>query len=99
MQQNALRAQLPGGNQIGTMLLLSDVTVLAQEESNTYPVWYRLAPGSPGGYTNGSWTTLHPMNWPRLYYSSVVLRNGRVFVAAPEESLPPGGTTAELYAK
>ena len=87
----------PNGNEIGTMLLLSDGTVMAQRLSNTYGDWYRLTPDNRGGYTNGTWTTLRSMNWPRLYYSSVVLRDGRVFVAGAEESLPGGGDTAEVY--
>ena len=87
----------PNGDAIGTMLLLSDGTVMAQHFGNSSGVWYRLTPTNTGSYIYGSWTTLHSMNWPRLYYSSDVLKDGRVFVAGAEESFPGGGTTAEIY--
>jgi hypothetical protein len=78
---------------IETMLLLSDGTVMAQGGGGTN--WYRLTPGSTGGYTNGSWTTLHAMEYTRLYYSSQVLPNGHVFVAGGEYG--SGGTNGEVY--
>ena len=87
----------PNGDAIGTMLMLSDGTVMAQHLGNSNGVWYRLTPDNTGSYVNGSWTTLHSMNWPRLYYSSDVLKDGRVFVAGAEESFPGGGDTAEIY--
>lgn len=94
----------PGG--VALMLLLSDGTVMAQKSpcpdiscttvtfTNT---WYRLTPVN-GSYVHGIWTTLNPMLNTRLWYSSVVLRDGRVLVAGGE--YPTGGqagSAAEIY--
>jgi hypothetical protein len=56
--------------------------------------WYRLTPVN-GSYINGTWTTLNPMLNTRLWYSSVVLRDGKVLVAGGEYGT--GGSTAEVY--
>lgn len=78
--------------QIGLMLLLSDGTVMAHRpNSNT---WYRLTPVN-GSYVNGTWTTLSPMFDTRLWYSSAVLRDGRVLVAGGEYGT--GRSAAEVY--
>src|SRR5271156_5244756 len=68
-----------GPDSVGTMLLLSDGTVMVKE-GNTTSNWYRLTPGSTGGYTNGSWSTRTSMHYTRQYFSSDVLQDGRVFV-------------------
>lgn len=85
-------------NGIGTMLLLSDGTVMAQFSGNPSgqnSTWYRLTPGSSGGYTNGGWSTRQTDNYTRLFYSSDVLQDGRVFVAGGEYG--NGTTNAEIY--
>jgi hypothetical protein len=90
---------------INTMLLLPDGTVMAaggQPAENTFSqAWYRLTPDSTGSYVNGTWSTLAPMHYPRLYYSSQVLTNGEVFIAGAEYSTDlftgPGTTNAEIY--
>ncbi|MBS1791692.1 MAG: hypothetical protein JST85_28540 [Acidobacteria bacterium] len=91
----------PGG--VGLMLLLSDGTVMAASrvtDPNEMPtssgsrIWYRLTPVN-GSYVNGTWTTLSPMLSTRLWYSSVVLRDGRVLIAGGEYGT--GGATAEVY--
>ena len=91
----------PGG--VGLMLLLSDGTVMAASrvtDPNEIPpssgsrIWYRLTPVN-GSYIHGIWTTLSPMLSTRLWYSSVVLRDGRVLVAGGEYGT--GGSTAEVY--
>src|SRR3981081_4362779 len=73
---NALANGAPG--EVRTMLLLSDGTVMAPSGGGT--TWYRLTPDSSGHYINGTWTTRTPMTANRLYYSSAVLPDGRVFV-------------------
>jgi len=89
-------------NGVALMLLLSDGTVMAQRApyvdatkatilTNT---WYRLTPVN-GSYVNGTWTTLSAMLNSRLWYSSVVLRDGRVLVAGGEYGT--GGSAAEIY--
>jgi hypothetical protein len=79
---------------IATMLLLSDGTVMAAA-AGTQNRWYRLTPDSKGNYGNGTWSTLAPMSFTRLAYSSAVLTNGTVLVAGGEYGT--GGPTSELY--
>lgn len=86
----SLANQAPGG--VDTMLLLSDGTVMAADGNNS---WYRLTPDSHGSYANGTWTTLASMHDTRLYYSSQVLTNGRVFIAGAEYGT--GTNSAEIY--
>jgi hypothetical protein len=81
----------PGG--IGTMLLLTDGTVMAQNGSGA--AWCRLTPDIHGSYVNGTWSSLAPMNYTRLYGSSDVLRDGRVFIAGAEYGT--GTNSAEVY--
>jgi hypothetical protein len=79
---------------INTMLLLSDGTVMGAG-ANTETGWYRLTPDSTGSYVNGTWSTLAPMNFTRLYYSSDVLTNGCVLIAGAEYGT--GTTNSEVY--
>jgi hypothetical protein len=91
-----LQTNAPNG--IGTMLLLSDGTVMAQFSGNVSGQnsnWFKLTPGSTGGYTNGFWTNLNSMHYTRLFYSSDVLTNGQVFIAGGEDGT--GNTNAEIY--
>ena len=82
---------------IGTMVLLSDGTVLA-EGGGTVNTWYKLTPDASGSYVNGTWSNLASMHHTRLYMASNVLRDGRVFVAGGEYSDAGGETnTAETY--
>src|ERR1051325_3700792 len=78
---------------VDTMLLLSDGTVMAANAGGS--VWYRLTPDIHGSYVNGTWTTLAAMHDTRLYYSSAVLRDGRVFVAGGEYGT--GTSNGEVY--
>ena len=91
----------PGG--VGLMLLLSDGTVMAASRvadpaevppSSGSRIWYRLTPDIHGSYINGTWTTLNSMRDTRLWYSSAVLRDGRVLIAGAEYGT--GGSTAEI---
>jgi hypothetical protein len=77
---------------VGTMLLLTDGTVLALE-SGGKQAW-RLAPDEHGDYGNGSWVGLASMAHTRLYFASAVLADGRVFVAGGEYS-DAGSDTAD----
>lgn len=87
----ALTNTAPG--QVSLMRLLSDGTVLCQQSNSTN--WFRLTPDANGSYVNGTWTTLAPMHDSRLYFSSQLLRDGRVFVAGAEYG--SGTNTAEVY--
>ena len=66
----------PGGSVIN-LLLLSDGTVMAQSGDDGWH-WFKLTPDVRGSYVNGTWTTLAPMSFPRIYFSTNVLQDGRV---------------------
>jgi hypothetical protein len=81
---------------IGTMMLLSDGTVMAQGAGETNQ-WFQLKPDSTGSYVNGTWSPLPSMSVARLYYASNVLPNGNVFVQGGEDAsdrnFTPSGET------
>jgi hypothetical protein len=85
----------PGG--LGTMMLLSDGTVMAQNGGST--AWYQLTPAAfSGSYTAGTWSTRASMSATRLYYASNVLSNNKVFVMGGEYSSAGGDTNrGEMY--
>jgi len=87
----ALAHTAPSG--VALMLLLPDGTVMAHNSSGN--AWYRLTPDSQGHYINGTWSTLTAMHDTRLYFSSDVLLDGRVFIAGGEYGI--GGKTGEVY--
>jgi hypothetical protein len=74
---------------IGPMILLSDGTVMAQQDGVTKN-WYRLTPDSFGSYINGTWSQLSSMSLERQFYPSNVLSSGNVFVEGGEYSGPSG---------
>ena len=78
---------------IGTMELLSDGTVIAQDASNSKS-WYKLTPDASGSYVNGTWSSIASMNVARLYYATNVLPDGRVLVLGGEYS---GSSMANNY--
>jgi hypothetical protein len=79
------------------MLLLSDGSVMVQQYQGA--AWYHLTPDSQGHYVNGHWSTFNNMESPRLFYSSDVLKDGRVFVAGGEDPQTgnQGTTNAEVF--
>src|SRR5215212_2285227 len=85
---------------LGTMMLLSDGSVMAQRAGATN-TWYRLKPDAAGSYVNGTWSTLASMNLQRLYFASNVLPDGRVFLLGGEYSGSTGAAnftnTGEIY--
>jgi hypothetical protein len=83
----------PSPGTVNLMLLLSDGTVMAANAGGSS--WFRLTPDIHGSYANGTWTSLNPMHDARLYFSSVVLTNGNVFVAGGE--FGTGGSKSEVY--
>jgi Concanavalin A-like lectin/glucanases superfamily/Kelch motif len=82
-----------------TMLLLSDGSVMAEQGQATGITanWYRLQPDSHGSYANGTWSTLAPMHDSRLYFSSQVLTDGRIFVAGGEYGSATNKQNGEVY--
>jgi hypothetical protein len=83
----------------GVMLLLSNGTVICKTYTGGTDsmgiVWDRLTPDTSGSYANGTWDTIAAMHDSRLYFSSQVLKDGRVYVAGGEYGT--GGSRAEIY--
>jgi hypothetical protein len=84
---------------IGTMMLLSNGTIMGQEGGSQK--WDLLTPAANGSYINGTWSSIASMSMERLYYASNVMPDGRVFLLGGEYSgagLPQNFTnTGEIY--
>jgi len=62
----------------GTMLLLTDGSVLCHDEPNSGPVtgtrhWWRFVPDAHGDYINGTWHQVADSPWAPLYFACLVL--------------------------
>ncbi|MEP7169632.1 MAG: T9SS type A sorting domain-containing protein [Bacteroidota bacterium] len=83
----------------GGMLLLSDGTVIVKTESGGTDgigsLWNKLTPDIHGSYLSGTWSSIAAMHSTRLYYSSQILKDGRVYVAGGEYGT--GYTQGETY--
>ena len=83
----------------GVMLLMSDGSVIAKAytggNDSIGSIWNKLTPDIHGSYVNGTWTSTASMNHSRLYFSSQVLKDGRVYVAGGEYGT--GYNKAETY--
>ena len=83
----------------GVCMLLSDGTVICKTFAGGVDgygtLWYRLTPDAQGSYINGTWSAIAPMIGSRLYFSSQILKDGRVYVAGGEYG--SGGSSAETY--
>ena len=54
-----------------------------------------LPPIVPGSYANGKWSAMASMHHNRIYFSTQMLQNGKVYSAGGEWG--SGGNSAELY--
>ncbi len=83
----------------GGFVLLSDGTVLCKSYGGGTDgignVWNKLTPDIHGSYANGTWSSIAPMIDTRLYFSSQLLMDGRVYVAGGEYGT--GGSAGEVY--
>lgn len=77
----------PAPSAIGTMLLMTDGTVMAQ--GNPFNTWYQLAPSFNGSYAAGAWSPLPSMSTQRLYFASHVLPSGKLWILGGEYSGTP----------
>jgi hypothetical protein len=72
----------------GSMLLLSDGTVLVHREppSGGTSDWYKLTPNSKGSYVDGTWSEIAPMpsGYDPLYFASAILPDDRMIVEGGE---------------
>jgi hypothetical protein len=80
-------ANRPPGGSVINMLLLTDGTVITQSGDDGQH-WFKLTPDAHGSYVNGTWTTLAPMSFPRLYFTTNVLQDGRVWLLGGEYTGP-----------
>jgi hypothetical protein len=83
----------------GLMLLLPDGSVLCKSSDGGTDgfgnMWFKLTPNAGGSYMNGTWSAVAPMVDTRLYFSSQILKNGKLYLCGGEYGTGKG--TAELY--
>ena len=83
----------------GGLILLSDGSVLCKSYSGGTDglgnIWNKLTPDIHGSYANGTWSSIAPMINTRLYFSSQLLMDGRLYVAGGEYGT--GGSAGEVY--
>ncbi len=79
-------ASLAPNPNMGGMLLLSDGTAICHSSGGGGEgrIYDKLTPDPTGNYINGTWSSIAPMINDRLFYSSQVLKDGRVYVAGGE---------------
>jgi hypothetical protein len=91
---------VPSDTGTGTMMLLSDGTVMVQG-GGVAKTWYQLTSDASGSYVNGTWSQLPSMGLEREFYASNVLPDGRVLVLGGENSGSQGlqnwTNTGEIY--
>jgi hypothetical protein len=80
-------ANLPPGGSVINMLLLTDGSVITQSGDDGQH-WFKLVPDAHGSYVNGIWTITAPMSFPRLYFTTNVLQDGRVWLLGGEYTGP-----------
>src|SRR6202521_6156356 len=70
----------------GSMLLLTDGTVLVHEEPRNGQNWYKLTPDIYGSYIRGTWTKVASLanGYGPLFFGSAVLPDGRVVIEGGE---------------
>lgn len=81
-----------GANGAGTALLMTDGTVLVQDNTNN---WFSLAPDKSGNYVRGTWTKKAslPSNYGPLYFASAVLADGKLAINGGEYNFFHGAET------
>ncbi len=84
----------PGGVYIEQMLLLSDGSIMGQDDQHGETNWWRLTPNN-GSYLAGTWTQLAGMHYARNAYGKLMLQDGRVMAVGDEND--GNGGTAEIY--
>lgn len=80
----------------GSVFLLTDGTVLAQDDDLTTIGWWKLTPDNTGSYINGAWSQVasppdcyngyvdEDLVYSPLYYASAVLPDGRFVIIGGE---------------
>jgi hypothetical protein len=72
-----------GSNGAGTAVLMTDGTVLIQDNFSS---WYKLTPDAFGSYINGTWSQAAslPSNYGPLYFADAILPDGRLIIEGGE---------------
>jgi len=88
---------LPINSNNGVCLLMTDGTVICKNQAGpgNGTGWDRLTPDAHGSYINGTWDTIRSMFEDRLFFSTQVLPDGRVYVAGGEYGA--GTNAGEVY--
>lgn len=86
---------VPSSLNPGVMLLLTDGSVLVQDQGSQNSGtgdWWKLTPDSKGDYVNGTWSQIAsmPAGYGPMYAASAVLPDGRVIVEGGELNLGVG---------
>jgi hypothetical protein len=83
----------------GVSLLLTDGTVMVKVckggVDTVGNMWVKLTPDVHGSYANGTWTVMDTMHKTRLFCSSQMLKDGRLYVAGGEYGT--GDRNGETY--
>ena len=88
---------------IGGFVVLTDGTVLCKTASGGSDgignIWDKLTPDNHGSYINGTWSQIAPMASTRLFFSTQMLMDGRVYVAGGEYGTDgyQAGAHSEVY--
>lgn len=94
-------ANLPPHSNGGVALLLSNGKVMVKTNAGGGDgignIWNILSPDANGSYINGTWSVTSPMNFTRLYFSSQVLKDGKVYVVGGEYGSGYGNIAGEVY--
>jgi hypothetical protein len=81
-----------GLNGAGTALLMTDGTVMVQDNESS---WYSLSPNKNGNYVEGTWTQKAslPAGYGPLYFASAVLDDGKIEINGGEYNFFHGAET------
>ena len=88
---------------IGGFVVLTDGTILCKTASGTNDgignIWDKLTPDIHGSYVNGTSSPIAPMISTRLFFSTQMLMNGKVYVAGGEYGTDgyQAGAHSEVY--
>ena len=92
---------VPSNIGAGAIALLTDGTVLVQDNNGDSRNWWKLSPDINGNYATGKWTQVAslPSTYGPLYFGSAVLPDGRYIVEGGEYNFgTAGGSEVKLGA-
>ena len=85
----------------GTAMTLSDGSIMVKTAAGGGDgignIWDRITPNASGSYINGTWSSLPSMASTRLYISTQMLKDGRVYVTGGEYGTGYGNKAGDVY--